>query len=351
MPKASDQKGQESPNYLRLSLAAAMTLGFKPGIFYRNARLHCINFLLTYQKGCSARCAYCGLSQSRQGEYSDKSFIRVQWPTYHLDDIIIRSGDRMDRVKRFCISMVTHRKAVANTLEISKRLRASLDIPVSVLLAPTLVTVNDLHELKAIGADKVGVAIDLATPQLFDRYRGKGVRGPHRWKVYWQCLSDAVRIFGRGNAGPHFMVGMGETEKQMCEVIQASRDMGCRTHLSSFFPEAGSPMADGSPPPMDQYRRIQVARHLIDNRLGESKQFTYDATGRIRDFGLSATMLDQIIDSGEAFRTSGCQGRDGEVACNRPFGNERPGPDMRNYPFALDADDVQRIHSQMGING
>lgn len=53
----------ESPEVLRMSLAAAMTLDFAPGSFYRNACLGCINLLLTYRSGCAARCAYCGLSR------------------------------------------------------------------------------------------------------------------------------------------------------------------------------------------------------------------------------------------------------------------------------------------------
>ena len=57
----------ESPRYLRMSLAAAMTLGLKPGRFYRNAKLYCINLLLTYRAGCAARCAYCGLSKNGNG--------------------------------------------------------------------------------------------------------------------------------------------------------------------------------------------------------------------------------------------------------------------------------------------
>ncbi|RJQ63708.1 MAG: radical SAM protein, partial [Desulfobacteraceae bacterium] len=103
---------EESPEYLRMSLAAAMTLGFKKGLFYRNARLYCINLLLTYASGCAARCAYCGLSNKRSGDYPDKSFIRVAWPTCRLDEIIERIGGRTerdkDRIKRICISMITH---------------------------------------------------------------------------------------------------------------------------------------------------------------------------------------------------------------------------------------------------
>jgi biotin synthase len=65
-----------------MSLAAAMTLGYKPGLFYRDARLYCINLLLTYPEGCGARCAYCGLSAERPKTDEGKSFIRVQWPTF-----------------------------------------------------------------------------------------------------------------------------------------------------------------------------------------------------------------------------------------------------------------------------
>ena len=337
----------ESPGYLRMSLAAAMTLGFKQGLFYRNARLYCINLLLTYNEGCAARCAYCGLSKKRPGTYSRKSFIRVSWPTYPLDEIIARISTRLKRVKRICISMLTNKRSLADTKTICTRLRSHFDVPVSLLISPTIITSADLLDFKAAGADKVGVAIDLATPELFDRYRGSGVGGPHRWETYWECLADSIRIFGPGNAGPHLMVGMGESEKEMCTVVQRARNMGADTHLFSFFPEHESAMADHAPPPMDQYRRLQLARYIIDTQTQKAGNFTFDQSGRILDFGLTADRLDAIINSGRPFQTSGCVGRDGRVACNRPFGNSRPGPDMRNYPFLPNEKDILRIRKQM----
>jgi len=337
----------ESPGDLRMSLAAAMTLGFKRGLFYRNARLYCVNLLLTYPDGCLARCAYCGLSSRRPGAYSGKSFIRVTWPTYPLPEIIARLIERKDQVKRICISMVTRKRAVAHTMEVCQRLRSAVDIPVSLLISPTVLKRQDLLNFKAAGADMIGVAIDLATPELFDRYRGRGVHGPHQWDRYWQCLADAIDIFGEWNAGSHFMVGMGETEREMAETVQRVRNMGGRTHLFSFFPEPESAMGDVSPPAMDHYRRIQIARYLIDCRHSDAGRFAYSPEGRILDYGLAPQTLDAIIDSGEPFRTSGCEGYDGEVACNRPFANSRPGPDMRNYPFPPTPEDVERIRGQM----
>lgn len=337
----------ESPDHVRMSLAAAMTLGIKKGLFYRNARLHCVNLLLTYPEGCVGKCAYCGLSGKRSGEYSRKSFIRVQWPTCSLEETIQRISTRRDRVKRICISMITRKQAVKDTKVICRRLRSSFDIPVSLLVCPTLLDYQDLLDFQAAGADKIGVAIDLATPDLFDRFRGRGVRGPHKWETYWRCLADCLDVFGTGNAGAHFMVGMGETERELCTAVQRVREMGGGTHLFSFYPEANSLLADRPPPPMDTYRRIQVARYLIDRRISRADRFAYDRAGRIEAFGVHPHVLEGIIDTGEPFRTSGCVGRDGQVACNRPFGNSPPGPDIRNYPFPPTPEDIARIRCQM----
>jgi biotin synthase len=336
-----------SPGHMRMSLAAAMTLGYQPGLFYRDARLYCINLLLTYPEGCRARCAYCGLSAERPGTGLGKSFIRVQWPTFPLDDIIEKIAERRQRVKRICISMITRRRAVQDTATACARLRSSFDIPVSLLVTPTILDQGDLERFKAAGADKIGVALDLATPALFDRYRGSGVNGPHRWQAYWDCFQRAVGVFGEGHAGVHLMVGMGETEQEMCAAIQAAKDMGGRTHLFSFFPEPGSRMAEHPRPSMAHYRHVQVARYLIDHGLSRADRFVFTPAGQIADYGMGQTDFDRIVGSGQPFQTSGCEGTDGEVACNRPFANSRPGPNLRNYPFPPTMEDLDRIRLQM----
>lgn len=344
------EKKQESPEYLRMSLAAAMTLGFKQGLFYRNARLYCINLLLTYPEGCAARCAYCGLSGNRSGKYQDKSFIRVAWPTYRTDEIIERIAGRLQPVKRICISQITNKRSIGDTQTICRQLRSSFDIPVSLLISPTIVSQQDLKDFKMAGADKIGVAIDLATPALFDQYRGKGVGGPHRWETYLNRLSEAIDIFGVCNAGAHLVVGMGETEKQMVEIIQMIQDMGGLTHLFSFYPEPGSSMCDHPMPAMDHYRRIQLARYIIDKNLSRAECFAYSQNERIVSFGLTEKKLNQVIDSGQPFRTSGCEGYDGQVACNRPFANSRPGLQMRNYPFLPTMADTILIRKQLNTS-
>ena len=76
MPLAAAQTpmSESSPDQVRLSLAAALTLGLAEGRFYRNARLGCINLLLTYPGGCKANCAFCGLARESRIPSSDPRY-------------------------------------------------------------------------------------------------------------------------------------------------------------------------------------------------------------------------------------------------------------------------------------
>ncbi|MBW2046632.1 MAG: radical SAM protein, partial [Deltaproteobacteria bacterium] len=107
----------------------------------------------------------------------------------------------------------------------------------------------------------------LATPELFDKYRGKGVSGPHKWEKYWETLEAALGVFGFPNVGAHLMVGMGETERQMVSLMDKLWRMGIVNHLFSFFAEEGSKLANRPQPPWPTYLRVQLARYLIEEEL------------------------------------------------------------------------------------
>ena len=95
---------------------------------------------------------------------------------------------------------------------------------------------DNLFEFKESGADRLGISIDCATKEIFEKYRGKFVNGPHNWDKYWRCFEEAVPIFGKDRVGVHLIVGLGETEIEMINVIQRVRNYGGFTHLFSFFP-------------------------------------------------------------------------------------------------------------------
>jgi len=331
---------------VRISLAAAMTIGLEPGLFYRGARLGCVNLLESHPDGCTARCAYCGLSRTRPGSYAAKGFIRVRWPTLPFRVVLDAMEASRERYERVCISMITRRGAAGDLVEMATRIRERMDKPISALVSPTVTDTADLAAILAAGVDRVGVAVDAATPDLFDALRGRSGGGPHRWDRYWEVFGEAVELFGSRMAGCHLIVGLGETEEQMASAIQRVRDAGGVTHLFSFCPEPGSVLEGRAPPPVGQYRRVQVARYLIDEGISEAARFGFDG-GRIASFGVDPGILDPILESGAPFETSGCPGPDGRVACNRPFANTRPGPDLRNYPFPLEPGDVMKARSEL----
>ncbi len=322
-----------------------MTLDLMGGSFYRDAKLYCINILLTYPEGCSANCAYCGLQAKREGEYEEKSFIRVAWPLHSTDEVIqkiVEKGD--DVVKRVCISMITRRKSVEDTIEITKRIRKVSDVPVSGLVSPTVMFDSDFPKLKEAGIDKIGIAIDTATEELFVKHRGKNVGGPHSWQKYWDLFEAALRTFGEGNVGSHYVVGLGETEKEMISSIQKIKDMGGETHLFSFYPEPSSALRNHPRPTIPTYRRIQLARYMIDEGATHITKMKFDDRDRVTDFGADT---EEFVESGRPFMTSGCVGNDGEVACNRPFANERPSEEFRNFPFVPTPEEIEAIRDEL----
>ncbi|SOC02515.1 radical SAM protein [Rhodobacter maris] len=344
-----------SPDYVQMSTAAAITLGLVEGQMYNCACTRCLNLLLTYPEGCRANCAYCGLARHREAErnYADRNFIRVDWPAVPMAEVVERvAADPETPFHRMCISMITHPNSDADTFTVLERWTERIDpdrIPVSILSNPTTMTRADVMRLRDMGSDIFTVALDAATPGIFERTRGKGVQSPHSWAGYWAALDWAREVFGAQKFGAHLIVGMGETEAEMLSVVQRLVDMGGHSHLFSFYPEKGSLMDHLPATPRDQWRRVQLGRYLIDYCGVRVEQMRFDDRGRVADFGLPEGELDAIIDAGIAFRTSGCPGKFAEdiSACDRPYGDSPPS-DIASYPFALRPVDLRRVRSQLG---
>jgi biotin synthase-related radical SAM superfamily protein len=343
-----------SPDYVQMSTAAAITLGIMQGYMHRTCCTRCLNLLLTYPEGCRANCAYCGLARHREAErdYADRNFIRVDWPAVPYDEVLAimaRGGDRQ-QFHRMCISMITHPRSDADTRVLLERWMATVPhVPVSILSNPSTMTRADVQDLHDLGADIFTVALDAATPEIFERTRGRGVQSPHSWDKYWEIIHAAAEIFGPEKFGAHLIVGMGETEYDVLVQVQALRDLGGHSHMFAFFPEKGSLMDHLPPVPRGQWRRVQLGRYLIDYCGHRIERMHFDDDGRVTDFGVPESRLDEIIDAGTAFRTSGCPGKEAPdvSACDRPYGDSPP-RNIASYPFAPQRADIRRIRAQLG---
>jgi lipoyl synthase len=341
-----------SPEYVQMSTAAAITLGLVPGRMHRTACTHCLNLLVTYPEGCRANCAYCGLARHREEarDYADRNFIRVDWPTARYDEVIerVKAGADRGQFQRMCISMITHPDSNADTFVLLEQwVREVPQVPVSILSNPTTLEKQDLIRMREMGADIFTVALDAVTPEIFERTRGKGVDSPHKYEHYWRAIEWAAEVFGPEKFGAHLIGGMGETEREILEVAQKIRDMGGHNHMFAFFPERGSLMEDWPPVDRGQWRRVQLARYIIDYAGGHFRDMRFDEEGRVVEFGVPRAKLEELISSGTPFRTSGCPGKDDDIsACNRPYGDSSP-TDILSFPFALASRDIAKIRRQL----
>jgi biotin synthase len=338
-----------SPETVRLSTAAAMTLGFQRGKFYRNAKLGCINLLMEYDNGCRANCLYCGQASGVAEGPECKSLIRVAWPSYPLTEVIAATRQAAERdpfIQRVCVSALTSPEAPKDLVRMVQAVKAGTGLRVSTLITPTIFTREHMARIRAAGAENITVAVDAATVELFDALRGSFSGGVHRWARYMEGIADAVSVMGNSAraVGVHLIIGLGETEKEAVRFIQECYDRGARVHLFSFYPEKKAALRNRAQPPLSQYRRIQLARHLIDRGLSRFDTMRFEG-GRLTAFGLPRGEVLAILRRGTPFMTTGCSG------CNRPYANETPSQalegKLRNYPFSPNPQDIGMIESQI----
>jgi biotin synthase len=215
-------------------------------------------------------------------------------------------------------------------------------LPVSVALPP--LSRPELVRIKDAGVERVAISLDAATPQLFSVLKGSGVNSAFRWETHVQALRDAIAVFGAGNTTTHLILGLGETEKEATSCIQWLTDLAITVGLFPFTPIPGTRLADRPPPPVEQYRRLQLAHYLIAHHQSRAEQMTFHPVSQhIVGFGLSEELLSAVIGEGLAFQTAGCRG------CNRPFFTERPSGPLFNFPAVPAAGALREINKQLGV--
>jgi lipoyl synthase len=343
---------QISPDYVRISMAAAIELGLKPGRIER-ATCDCINLLQNYPEGCYANCTYCGLARERPGLPEDNTFIRVGWPLYSTDLIAEKIAERESKreVGRVCVSQVQDHRANDDMMDIIQRVRAKApQVPIAALVSATLLNEEKLLEIRDAGVDIIGIGLDGATEEIFDEARGKKTRGPHKWDYHWEIIRSARKLFGPMNVNCHIIVGLGETDRDLFNLFFKLRDEQIAGYLFSFNPEPGTATQDLPRQPIHRHRRVQLVKYLIENYELSPEAIVYDEAGGLAKLDAPEAMLDDAINSGLPFMTNGCPDRHGVMACNRPYGSYRPSEEYRDYPFVPNAKDIAIIRRQMQLD-
>ncbi|MGA1793184.1 MAG: radical SAM protein [Thermoplasmatota archaeon] len=314
---------------IRLSIGTAIVLGLKKGALpvppttaYMMVGSECVN-----------NCAFC--TQARDAVGNADMLSRVIWPAFAEDEVLEALG-RVEGtgLSRICLQCLIDPTAMSELPGTVKRLRTASELEVSVSISA--VDNEMLSKLKEAGTDRIGIALDGASEQVFDRIKGKGVGNPYSWEGNWRSLGSALEIFGKGKVSTHIIVGIGETDRDIIDVLSRCREIGILASLFAYTPMKGTKDI-GPPPELSRYRSMQIARALIMEK-GETEGFRFDPSGKLTGLPLNRTEHD--LDLGRVFMTRGCPD------CNRPYYNERPRGPMYNYPRRLRSEEWERAFEE-----
>lgn len=334
-----EQKG------IRLSAGTAQVLGLS------SARVDdppTTAYLLTAEK-CVHNCQFC--PQGRDANARADLLSRVTWPEVAKTVTADALAGAPSSVRRVCLQVTDHhgwKNEVEWLTEALKEgaAKAAREMPTCISCRPR--DLGEVAELVAMGVDKVGIAIDAVTPEIYSRVKSRN----RSWHATLALILGAACAFP-GRIATHVIVGLGETERDAVQFIRLLVDYRVIVGLFAFTPVRGTPLENAKPPKLGQYRRLQVVRHLLtgDGHLGvpvDPGRFSFDEGGRLVGLGLGAEEQDRLwrlLVSGDAFRTSGCPD------CNRPYYNERPGGVIYNYPRPLTTGEAEAALEETGLFG
>lgn len=327
------------PEKIRVSVGSAMVLELMHG---RLDAPPTTIYLLTYHEGkCSANCGFC--PQARTSTSRADMLSRVTWPASPTEDVVSRIVFAVEKgvIQRVCIQAINYATVFNDLLALSTNIVARAKVPISVSCQP--LNKMQMRKLAEVGVDRVSIALDAATPELFDKVKGASSQSPYAWEKQRKTLEEAVQVFGKGSVSTHLIVGLGESEQQIIETVQWCVNAGVCPSLFAFTPIAGTTLEGLSQPSITSYRRVQLARYFIVHGKTCIEKMKFDDEGQIVDFGVFRQLLREAVESGNPFQTSGCPG------CNRPYYNEKPSGLIYNYPRPVTPNELIEIEKQLEI--
>ena len=311
---------------IRLSVGSASVLDLGALPQFKNPPTTC--YVMTFTEGhCIANCGFC--PQARSSRSSIEKLSRVTWPIFFFKDFLtkLKYMPFSKKFKRICIQTLNYPENFDDLIEIITQIRIHTNIPISVAIPPFLK--EQLKELKIKGVERVGIALDGATSEVFEKIKGSKIGGPYTWEEHFQKLNEALEIFSPGFVSTHIIIGLEETEKQVIELIEELYNLGIIVSMFAFTPIKGTKFENIPQPAILSFRKLQLGRFLIFNNKRKLKDFTFNTRGQIININISKKDLNMIINDTNAFLTSGCPG------CNRPYYTSKPSGPIYNYPRTL----------------
>lgn len=330
----------ELPAQIRVSLGTAITLKLAEG---KLDAAPTTAYLMTYLDGkCSANCGFC--PQAREAKSSSRLLSRVIWPVFRTLEVILALDTAVTKKKisRVCIQALNYPSVFGDLEALIKEIKRHISVAISVSCQPQ--TPQNISRLKQAGADRLGIALDAATEAIFNKVKGQGAGGCYVWENQFRLFSEALTVFGAGNVSTHVIVGLGESEWDAVAVVERCMGLGVLPALFAFTPVRGTALEGYLAPDLGVYRRVQFARYLIVSKKVTSADIGFDDNGKITAFKVPKNVLQEAIESGLPFQTTGCPD------CNRPYYNEKPSGPLYNYPKMPNPKEIEQIKKELKIS-
>ena len=291
------------------------------------------------EQRCRANCLFCSQAKDSEGEL--KQIARGQYMPADLEEVVRRLGIAFKKgyLHRACIQTAMYPGMWEDIVYLAGCIRDTCSIPISLSVFP----LDDIkyQTLAGIGVNQLVIPLDASTPELFHRIKGKGAGGPFTWESHMNGLKRARAVFP--HVGTHIIVGMGETDKEVVELVGRLYGMGINAALFAYTRLPGTREVHGTDgdakPNIRHYRRVQIASYLLRHDLVRLDDMKFEG-GDLTHFGMDEHELEAVIEKGEAFMTTGC------THCNRPYATETHNL-VYNYPAAPDSGEINRIKQQI----
>jgi biotin synthase len=270
---------------MRVSLGTAIKLGLEEGNLSHESK----TAYLLIGSNCKFHCSYCGINSNQ--------IARVRWLEHSTQKVLGKL--KRSNFRKVCLQLASN--GVNEALELLEE----ISLPRSICLR-TL----DLDLVKTFfskGSDTVGIPLDAVSPEISEQVQ----RG--EWVETLELLREVAKLFPR-KIWTHLLIGLGEKEKETIELMQQLHAWGIGIALFAFTPVKGTKLENWKRPAINSYRRIQIARWLIEYNL--QSRFKFNSRGELIQF---------INPPKEAFLTCGCED------CDRLYYDSSP-TNPYNFP-------------------
>ncbi|MDG6223154.1 MAG: radical SAM protein [Candidatus Bathyarchaeota archaeon] len=324
---------------IRVSIGSAIVLDLKKGSI--DVKPTTAYLLLGRGTKCLANCSFC--TQAKHSNSRANMLSRVTWPEFPAEEVIssIEKAAKTAKIKRICVQSLNYPQVFGDVLCLVKKIKTKVDVPISVSCKP--LNKEQAEHMFQAGVNRICIALDAATEQIFEKIKGTNVGAKYKWIEQRKALQEAVTVFGYEFVSTHLIVGLGETEKELCQTIQWCVDSRIKPALFAFTPIKGTALENNLPPQLSYYRRTQVANFLLTKGKTTIREMEFDNNGKITSFGVTKEDLMKTLQKGEPFLTSGCPD------CNRPYYNEKPSGPLYNYPRSLLPKEVEKERKNLGF--